>query len=171
MAANVPNAITRTQGTVCECVPIAKLPTLAGHKCANERYTGQSKQTLLDVKRSQQLCMKRIMAPMNDGGLAATIVFGPGKAKQILIWKMMIWVRATIRFVSDQVVLRSGRTQQSPTNPLVAESCVLFGKGSVVQLAVAKQKRQRGASKIWLGSVWRRGQQVGRPIVIEGFDE
>ena len=132
MAANVPNAITKTQGTVCECVPIAQLPIIAGRKCANERYTGQSKQTLWGVKRSQQLCMKRIMAPMSDGGPAATIVFGPGKAEQILIWKMIIWVRATIRFVSDQVVLRSGRTQQSPTNPLVAENCFLLGKRSAV---------------------------------------
>ena len=140
MAASIPNVITKTQGTVCESVPIAKLPIIAGRKCANERYTGQSEQTLLGVKRSQQLCMKRIMAPMSDGGPAATIVFGPGKAKQILIWKMIIWVRATIRFVSDQVVLRSGRTQQSPTNPFVAESCFLFGKGSAVQLANAKQR-------------------------------
>ena len=96
MAANVPNAITKTQGTVCECVPIAKLPIIAGRKCANERYTGQSEQTLLGGNRSQQFCMKRIMAPMSDGGPAATIVFGPEKAKQILRWKMISRVRATI---------------------------------------------------------------------------
>ena len=37
--------------------------------------------------------------------------------------------------------------------------------------AQPNKQRQRGASQIWFGSVWRRGQQVGRPIVIEGFDE
>ena len=90
------------------------------------------------------------MAPMSDGGSAATIVFESGKAKQISIWRITIWVRTTTRFASDQIVGRSGRTQQSPTNPLVAESCFLFGKGSAVQLAIAKRRTTTRCLKIWL---------------------
>ena len=138
---------TRTCFWTCSICPTTQL---FEHNCANLCYTGESKQTILSIKRAQSLCMKRIMVPVCDDAPGAPIVPASGVAKKVEHKQndsgrsndVSICVKPSVVAIQDNATL--------PHDTFCRGNNFLFGKWSAIRVAVARRRATTRCSQSWV---------------------